>query len=98
MKNVTLGFEQKFESLKKSEDGDTLLRETLSDWLARDTGKEPIKFWSWALALHKGETISIDDSDFKKLYDWVHDHEAFTAAFKAQCLMYMNEEKQREVK
>lgn len=99
MSNIALDFKIDFITLDDTPKSELKkIGETLAEWLARDTGKEPIKFWSWALALHKGDSVNFDDSDFKKLYEWIEKHEAFTAAFKAQCLLYMDEEKSKKNK
>lgn len=62
------------------------LGECLGNFLVGSNKGEALKYYDWAIALYKGQTISVDDSDFKKIRDFVENHEQLTILVKAQII------------
>jgi len=58
----------------------------LAACLANSPTGDPLKFWGWALKLHKGEEFEIDEADYEVLQKFVKDCPALTIAGKAQLL------------
>jgi hypothetical protein len=83
MKEVNLNF--KFKGLDGKEleqNAGTLLANLLSN----SNTKTPVKFWEWAVKLHKAEAFEITTDDLKLLRDFIEGSEALTALAKAQIL------------
>ncbi|HXP52191.1 MAG TPA: hypothetical protein VN922_19700 [Bacteroidia bacterium] len=58
--------------------------------LAGSNKGEALKFYDWAVAMHKGEDLSVDKSDFKKIYDFIKDSDVFTNILKAQAIQILD--------
>ena len=58
----------------------------LGNFLVGANKGEALKYYDWAVALHNGKTITLDGSDFKKIYSFVEDHDQLTILVKAQIL------------
>lgn len=56
----------------------------LAQALAQSPTGDPLKFWDWALTLHAGKEIQIDDSDRKTLVNFIAESKTFTALSRAQ--------------
>lgn len=61
----------------------------LATTLAAAPKANALKFWSWALALHKGEVVEVDEADYDTLYKFVETHEGLTVLARAQILQAM---------
>lgn len=68
------------------------LGKALAAQLAHSGKGNAIKFMDWALSLHRGETIQVDDSDYTTLTKFVEDSE-LRAFVKAPILRAMIEAK-----
>ncbi|HRG36905.1 MAG TPA: hypothetical protein PK289_00075 [Bacteroidia bacterium] len=62
------------------------LGKTLGGFLVASTKGDALKYYDWACALYKGNSIKVDSSDFKKIRDFVENHEHITNLAKAQIL------------
>lgn len=58
----------------------------LANSLANSGGSEAIKYMDWALKFFNGHEVSLDDTDYKKLYDEIESNKQFTRLVKAQLL------------
>jgi hypothetical protein len=76
----------------------TTAGKSLGELLAMDTKNDPIKFDEWGKAFHKGETVELDYSDFKKLRDFVEKHPDMFNRTKAPILKAMDEAKEESKK
>lgn len=45
-----------------------------------------LKYYDWAVALHKGNEITVDASDLKKIKEFIETHDGLTILAKAQIL------------
>jgi hypothetical protein len=72
--------------LKEADGSDVSLGKTLGTFLVASTKGDALKYYDWACALYKGDTIKVDSSDFKKIRDFVENHEQITNLAKAQIL------------
>jgi hypothetical protein len=54
--------------------------------LASSNKGDALKYMSWALKLHAGESLELDPSDAETLKNFVKDHEQLTILTKAQVL------------
>lgn len=61
----------------------------LANSLVQQTKGDAIKFFEWALSLHKGEILDLDTSDQETLKNFIKDGEHFTILAKAQLLQVM---------
>ncbi len=69
------------------EDGKPVsLGKILGNFLVSSTKGDALKYYDWACALYKGNTIQVDSSDFKKIRSFVEDHDQLTNLAKAQIL------------
>lgn len=68
-----------------AEDG-AALGKYLGVALVQSTKGDPIKMYSWAQTLFKGEPINVDKSDRKTLEEFIKDHDSLTNLAKAQML------------
>lgn len=72
--------------------GDDLkLGPVLAQVLSTATKGDALKLYHWALMLHRGESLSLDKSDFKTLRDFVESADTITIQFKAQLLLALDE-------
>lgn len=62
------------------------LGKNLSNILVSGTKEDALKFYDWAVKLHKGEPIDVDKSDLKKIREFVENHETMIILMKAQVL------------
>jgi hypothetical protein len=60
--------------------------------LVQQTKGDALKFWDWAVALNKGETLDLDSSDQETFKNFVKDSEAITIFAKAQILLKLKKE------
>ena len=58
----------------------------LANTLAQQAKGDALKFMSWALKLHAGESLELDPSDKETLKNFIKDHEQLTILSKAQML------------
>ena len=58
----------------------------LANTLAQQAKGDALKFWEWALALNKGETIDLDTSDQTTLKAFIKDSETLAILAKGQLL------------
>lgn len=61
----------------------------LATGLIQQTKGDAVKFWDWALNLHKGEALDLDSSDQETLKNFIKDSESFTVLAKAQLLQVL---------
>jgi hypothetical protein len=52
-----------------------------------------LKFWGWATAMHKGEEVNLDLSDYDTLKNFIKGNKALTVLAKAQLLQTLGEYK-----
>lgn len=87
LKNIELlGFSD--EEIKNSENKESLhAGKLLATLLVKSTDAEnPVKFFDWALSLHRGEAIEVDKGDMEILKKFVKGHANLFALVKAQIL------------
>jgi len=60
--------------------------------LVQQSKGDALKFWDWAVALNKGETLDLDSSDQETFKNFVKDSEAITIFAKAQILLKLKKE------
>jgi hypothetical protein len=60
--------------------------------LVQQTKGDALKFWDWAVALNKGETLDLDSSDQETFKNFVKDSETITIFAKAQILHKLKKE------
>jgi hypothetical protein len=60
--------------------------------LVQQTKGDALKFWDWAVALNKGETLDLDSSDQETFKNFVKDSEVITIFAKAQILLKLKKE------
>jgi hypothetical protein len=60
--------------------------------LVQQSKGDALKFWDWAVALNKGETLDLDSSDQETFKNFVKDSEAITIFAKAQILHKLKKE------
>ena len=60
--------------------------------LVQQTKGDALKFWDWAVALNKGETLDLDSSDQETFKNFVKDSETITIFAKAQILLKLKKE------
>ena len=58
----------------------------LANTLVQQAKGDALKFWEWALALNKGETIDLDTSDQTTLKSFIKDSETLAVLAKGQLL------------
>lgn len=64
----------------------------LANALAQNTKGDALKFWDWALNLHKGEILDLDSSDQETIKNFIKDSEGFTILAKAQLLQVLKKD------
>jgi uncharacterized protein YecA (UPF0149 family) len=62
------------------------LGKLVAQMLASATKGDALKFMSWALKLHAGESLELDPSDVETLKNFIKDHDQLTILSKAQIL------------
>jgi hypothetical protein len=60
--------------------------------LVQQSKGDALKFWDWAVALNKGETLDLDSSDQETFKNFVKDSEGFFILTKAQILHKLKKE------
>jgi hypothetical protein len=50
---------------------------------------DAVKFYHWAISLHRGESVSLDFSDLEVLRNWIKNTDAIFVIAKAQILEYL---------
>ena len=68
--------------------------EIIANHLVSSKDGEPLKYFQWAQALHKGNYIQIDESDFKKLRDFIEFHTGLPILIKAPVLQKLDDAKE----
>ena len=58
----------------------------IANSLVQQSKGDALKFWEWALALNKGESLELDFSDLETFISFVKDNENFAIIAKAQIL------------
>jgi hypothetical protein len=58
----------------------------IANSLVQQSKGDALKFWEWALALNKGESLELDSSDLETFTSFVKDNENFAIIAKAQIL------------
>ena len=72
-------------------EGSQLLCKILARQLAGQTKGDPLKFWDWAVKLHKCEPLELDSSDEETLTNFVKNDETLFVIAKAQILKRIRE-------
>jgi len=57
--------------------------------LVQQTKGDALKYWDWAVALNKGESLELDSSDQQTITTFVKENENLTIYVKAQFLLAM---------
>lgn len=70
--------------------GNQTMGESLANILVGGVKGEALKFYDWAVALNKNGKISVDESDFKKIYSFVEESEFISVLLKAQLLRQLD--------
>lgn len=60
------------------------------------TEGEALKFYDWAVKLHNGESIKVDNADYKKIYEFVENSKGLPILTKAQVMNYLDSVKEEE--
>ena len=60
--------------------------------LVQQSKGDALKFWDWAVALNKGETLDLDSSDQETFKSFVKDNERLPILTKAQILHKLKKE------
>lgn len=66
------------------------LGKLVAQMLITATKGDALKYMSWALKLHAGESLDLDPSDKEVLKNFIKDHEQLTILSKAQMLECFN--------
>jgi hypothetical protein len=70
-------------------DGNTIANSNVgkivANTLVQQSKGDPLKFWEWALALNKGESLDLDSSDSEIFNSFIKDND-FPIITKAQIL------------
>lgn len=72
-----------------------MLNEIIGNALVSTNKGEALKFYDWAVRLHKGDVILVDKSDLKKIRDFIEDSETMFILCKAQLLKIIDEAKEK---
>lgn len=88
MKNRTINFNFDLKNLDESKIGNA--GEVLGQHIAISSKGDAIKLYGWSQAFHKGEDVSLDASDFKRLREWVEQCETLSILSKGQILSYLD--------
>lgn len=64
--------------------------------LVSDNRGEALKFYDWAVKLHEGKSIRVDDADFKKIYKFIENNDNIFIITKAPILRYLDSIKHEE--
>lgn len=62
------------------------LGKLVAQMLASSNKGDALKYMSWALKLHAGESLELDGSDAETLKNFIKDHEQLTVLTKAQVI------------
>ncbi len=71
-------------------ENDMSLGQVLANTLVGQTEGDSIKLLDWAMALYKKGLISVDNTDFKWLYDFVKNNNNMVVLVKGQILKEMD--------
>lgn len=69
-----------------NETGGMTLGGVLAPVIAGQSKGDALKLFGWALAMYKGETLTLDQSDQNTLKDFIRESENLTVLAKAQLL------------
>lgn len=69
---------------------DSNMGKIAAQMLISATKGDALKFMSWALKLHAGESLELDPSDKETLKNFIKEHEQLTILSKAQMLEAFN--------
>lgn len=76
-----------------NEDGTpVVLAKVFANFIANSGGSEAAKFMGWALALHKDGVIEVDETDKKKLLNFIDSNEKMTRLLKFKLTEAINED------
>jgi hypothetical protein len=62
------------------------LGKLVAQMLVSSSKGDALKYMSWALKLHAGESLELDPSDVETLKNFIKDHDQLTILSKAQIL------------
>lgn len=62
----------------------------LANTLVTNSSGDALKFWDWALKLHNGALLILDNSDKNTLKTFIEQNESLTILSKAQLLILMS--------
>lgn len=74
----------------KAMEGGTL-GEILASYLVGQSQGEALKYYDWAVTLHKGKEIIVDKADFKKIKEFIENSKSLFVLSKAQMLIIMDQ-------
>ena len=72
--------------LDGNEIADSNMGKILAQLLISETKGDALKFWDWAMKLHKGEVLDLDKSDQEVFKNFVKETEKLPIITKAQIL------------
>ena len=72
--------------LDGNEIADSNMGKILAQLLISETKGDALKFWDWAMKLHKGEILDLDKSDQEVFKNFVKETEKLPIITKAQIL------------
>lgn len=86
MANKKIDLNKAIKDLDGKEIEGSNLGKLVAQMLVTASKGDALKFMSWALKLHAGETLDLDPSDCETLKNFIKDHEQLTILSKAQML------------
>lgn len=99
---ITIDLKMPFLNLKdepiKEGNEDLILGKILGDRLAADGKGDALKYYDWGRQLAQGKPIIVDESDYKKIYEYLekNEKELFSNAARAQIMLAMGEQKEAQ--
>lgn len=63
---------------------------SVANVLVSSTSGDALKYYDWAVKLHKGESINLDASDFKKVCDFIENSQSITIIAKVPIMNHLN--------
>lgn len=86
---IILDLNQKLADLDGNPIEGQLLGEAVSNRLVSVSRGNAIKYLDWAIALHKGKKLELDQADYQELYKFVEDQPDLTILAKGQIIKLM---------
>lgn len=93
MKEKIINLNKPVLDLEGNELPNSIMGQILAETLVYSKDGDPLKFFDWALKLHKGETLILDRSDYEKLRDFVKNSQNLPIITKAQILPLLENDK-----